>query len=127
MGHRLTKEQIVGVCRELLRQRRRVGVRDVTEQLLRLYGRRGRTERVAAILREEERAALPSPSGSSAAKSDVEALREQVHIAEEQAAQAKVRAARAEEMERRHQDFWAARYAERVEELERRYAELARP
>jgi hypothetical protein len=87
------------------------------------YGVKGRTERVAAVLRVEERSALPS----SAEPSELEALRERVRKAEERAAQAEKRAARAEEMERSHQDFWAARYAEKAEELERRFARLSAP
>lgn len=126
MKRRLASDLIAGACRELLQRQRRVGVRDVTGHLFEQYGIKGKTERIAAILKEQEAAALPSPSGSKAAP-EVEALLERARSAEERAGQAELRALRAEELERNHQDFWAARYAERVEELERRYAELARP
>lgn len=125
MKENLTRARIVGVCRELLHRQRRVGVRDVMRHLQMQYGIKGRTQRVAAILKEEEHAALPSPA-LSVPEANVAALLERVRIAEERAAQAELRAVRAEELERKHQDFWAARYAQRAEELEHRYAELAR-
>jgi hypothetical protein len=119
MRQRVTTLQIQEVCRELLRGQRRVGVRDVMRLLDARFGARGRTERIVAILKTEEaQCVLPSSSGSSMG-SDGDALREQVRAAEQ-------RALRAEELERTHQDFWAARYAEKAHELERRYAELSR-
>lgn len=124
MKHRLTKDQIADVCRCLLHQQRRVGVRDVMRQLHQQYGVKGRTERITAILKEEAGSALPFPLVPTEA-SDVAALSERVRVAEERAAQAELRAVRAEELERNHQDFWANRYAERVAQMERHYAELA--
>jgi len=127
MKRGLTTDDIAGACQELLQRQRRVRVLDVTHHLLQTHGTKGKTERIAAILKEQKAAAaLPSPSEAMVA-SGVAALLERVRIAEERAEQAELRAHRAEELERRHQDFWATRYAERVEELERRYAELARP
>jgi hypothetical protein len=41
-----------------------------------------------------------------------------VMVLRRELAEAERRAARAEELERRHQDFWAARYQEKVEELQ---------
>ena len=121
MHQRLTTEQIEAVCGELLRSQRWVGVRDVARLLRQRHGASGRTERIAAVLRREvQRCALPSPTTAMAEASDVTALREKLQLAEN-------RAERAEEMERRHQDFWAARYADKVQELEQRYAAQPHP
>jgi len=58
----------------------------VMDHLLERYGSKGKTKRVSAILKEQEAAALPFPSGSTGAP-DVEALLERVRIAEERAEQ----------------------------------------
>jgi hypothetical protein len=113
--------QIEEVCSALLRVRRKVGVRDVTSRLRELYGFKGRTQRVGIVLKrlKEEKIPLPFPSAEQAGPEVLECLRKQLREAEE-------RAARAEDRERRHQDFWAERYAEKVQELERRFEVLAR-
>lgn len=113
MNRKLTPEQIEATCRALLSSRRRVTIRTVMAQLRERHGATGRTERVSAILRriEGRRDFDPSHDPPSA---DTAALLERLLAAE-------ARAARSEELERRHQDFWAQRYAEKVDELERRY------
>jgi hypothetical protein len=121
MPRLVTSAQIEEACSALLRVRHRVGVRDVMRRLRELHGASGRTERVAIVLKrlQEVRTALPLPATQEASPEVVAHLREQLRAAEE-------RAARAEELERRHQDFWAERYAEKLQELERRFEALAR-
>jgi hypothetical protein len=83
-------------------------------ELRKEHGASGRTERVVKILRAEEQRTSAIPAPINATPSEV-SLREQLSIAER-------RAARAEELERDHQDFWAAKYEEKVSELARRPA-----
>jgi hypothetical protein len=115
MPSRLTAPQIETSCRQLLINQRRVGVRDVMEDLRNRHGLCGRTARVAGILRRVEQdlnqPKIPAGNGSA----EIALLRQQLRAAEH-------RAQRAEELERSHQDFWAKRYAEKVDELERRNA-----
>jgi hypothetical protein len=116
MPKRLVPEaQIEEACRALFRTRRKVGVRDVARYLQELHGFKGRTERVAIVLKrvQEEQIALPSPPDQQPDQAALAPLLRQLREAER-------RAARAEELERRHQDFWADRYAEKLQELERR-------
>jgi hypothetical protein len=111
MPSKLTSEQIRGTCQELLKKARSTTVREVMAQLRREYGACGRTERVKNILQDvlgEWRPEVPVVEDAN-----ITLLRQKLSDAE-------ARAARAEELERRHQDFWAARYAERVAELENR-------
>jgi hypothetical protein len=114
MNRKLTSEQIEATCRQLLSGRRPVTVRTVMAELRRRNGSAGRTERVSGILRRLQTAPEIESTGNAPA-ADVVALRERLEAAE-------ARAARSEEMERRHQDYWAKRYAEKADELERRYA-----
>lgn len=112
MNRKLTLDQIEVVCRDLLRSIRRVTVRAVMIELHRRYGAAGRTERVSEILRRLEASGTFNPPREPA---DTAALLQRLEVAE-------ARAARSEEMERRHQEYWAKRYAEKADELERRYA-----
>jgi hypothetical protein len=121
-GRRVTLAQIEEACGALLRIHRKVGVRDVTRYLHELHGFKGRTERVGIVLKrlQEEQITLPSPPVHHQADQEVLArLLRRLREAEE-------RATRAEELERRHQDFWAERYAEKLQELERRFEARAR-
>jgi len=114
MNRKLTDAQIEALCRELVAVQRRVGVRTIMAELRRRHGASGRTARVAQILRRAEQSISVVPAageGRAALLTMAERLR-----------QAEVRAARAEELERRHQDYWARRYAEKADELERKYA-----
>src|ERR1700722_8437678 len=108
MNCMLSSAQIEGVCVELLSVSLEVSVRDVERELKRRYGASGRRERVAAILR---RAKVEAPTPGATTNPAVESA------GAELIAEAFARAARAEELERRHQDFWAERYAEKCEEL----------
>lgn len=118
VNRKLTDQHIDEACRELLASRRRVGVRTVMAELRRRHGAAGRTERVSRVLREAEESATP-PAREAEGEPNVAELNARLRAAEE-------RAARAEELERRHQDFWARRYAEKADELERRYAAMLR-
>ena len=107
MHRKLTTEQIRRVCDEMLSQSQGASVASVMTRLRERHGASGRTARVAGILSEvlrEFRSRLDE-------NSDVTVLRREL-------AEAERRAARAEELERRHQDFWAERYREKVEELQ---------
>lgn len=112
MNRKLTAEQIEAACRDLLSRRRRVTVRAVMAELHRRHGFAGRTERVGQILRPLQAAPISARDAKSA---DIATLRERLENAE-------ARAARSEEVERRHQEYWAKRYAEKADELERKYA-----
>lgn len=114
MNRRLSSAQIEQMCVSLLSAHRRVGVRQVMRQLLVHHGASGSTERVAAILRRLQTQVPPSPVAAQS-EAQSQGLQEQLR-------QALERAARAEEIERRHQDFWADQYARKWEELEQRYA-----
>lgn len=111
MHRKLTSEQIRDVCVELASNSAQPTVRAVMGELRARYGASGRTARVAEILRGVGKPA-PSPVHVTES-SDVASLRYELLRAEQ-------RASRAEEIERRHQDFWAARYQEKVQELEER-------
>jgi len=116
----LTQTQIELACRELLASRRRVGVRDVMHELQRRHGVSGRTQRVGAVLKDLQSAPIgPVEASTMSLQSETRELQEQLKLAQQ-------RALRAEELERRHQDYWAARYDERAQELELKYAESAR-
>ena len=120
MREGLSESSIEEACRTLLSQRRRVGVRDVMTYLRMQHGIAGRTERVAGILRREElrsSTVMPPPNPPTLLPVELADLQEQLRLAE-------ARALRAEDLERRHQDFWAARYDEKVQEIEKRYADL---
>lgn len=97
----------------MLQQTDAPSVRSVMAHLRLRHGACGRTERVAKVLRGliEKR----EPRRQVSENSDLASLRQQLFEAEQ-------RAARAEELERRHQDFWAARYQEKIEELQFRVA-----
>lgn len=112
MNRKLTPEQIEGTCRHLLNQRGRVTVRAVMAELRRRHGACGRTERVSEIMGQLQIDRVSQPVSDQPA--DTPALLERLRAAE-------VRAERSEEIERRHQEFWARRYAEKADELERRY------
>lgn len=122
MNRKLTSEQIESTCRELLGGRRHVTVRDAMAELQRRHGAAGRTERVSRILSRLETHQPFEPTHVEAPAPDATALLERLDAAE-------ARAARSEEMERRHQDYWAERYAEKADELERKYSAIlqARP
>jgi hypothetical protein len=111
MHRKLTSEQIRTTCQALLTQTRSPTVRDVMARLRTDYGASGRTERVTRILHTVLEQWRPQPTVVE--DPDTTFLRQQL-------SDARARAARAEELERRHQDFWAARYDERVAELEQR-------
>jgi hypothetical protein len=104
MRQDLTTAQIREVCRELLQHPNSTSVRSTMRELRKKYGACGRTERVAEILRQEKQIQL-----TPGEPEDLVALRSQL-------LEAQRRAERAEERERRHQDFWAARYQEKVAE-----------
>ena len=113
MRRMITTEQIREARNELLQQSDSPSVRSVMALLRQRHGACGRTERVAEILRGlTEKQERPRPINES---SDLASLRQQLFEAEQ-------RAARAEELERRHQDFWAARYQEKLAELQYRVA-----
>ena len=115
MHRKLTAEQIRIVCGEMLLEPGKTTVRSIRNRLRHQYGASGRTERVAKILRAViESKKPPAPVAES---SDAISLHEKL-------LQAQQRAQRAEDLERRHQDFWAARYQEKVQELENRLAGL---
>lgn len=112
VNRKLSPAQIEATCRHLLNQRGRVTVRAVMAELRRRHGACGRTERVSEIMGQ-----LQIDRGSQAGSdqpTDTAALLERLRAAE-------ARAERSEEIERRHQDFWAKRYADKADELERRY------
>jgi hypothetical protein len=117
---RLTTGQIRNVCEEMLLQSDNPSVRRVMTELRQRHGACGSTERVAEILRGmiEQRGPRRSPVESP----DLALLRQQLLEAKQQVAAANQRAQRAEEIERSHQDFWAARYQEKLEELQYRVA-----
>ena len=117
----VTLAQIEEACSALLRTHRKVGVRDVTRYLQELHGFKGRTERVAIVLKRLQAAQIALPS-SPVEQSDRDVLTQLVR----QLREAEGRAMRAEELERRHQDYWANRYAEKLQELERRFEARAR-
>jgi hypothetical protein len=110
---KITIQQIREVCEEMLQQTDAPSVRSVMAQLSLRHGACGRTERVAEVLRGLIKKREPRHQVSE--NSDLASLRQQLFEAEQ-------RAARAEELERRHQDFWAARYQEKIEELQFRVA-----
>jgi len=113
MNRQLSRTQIEVVCIELVSTRPEVSVRDVTRELKRRHGAAGRNERVAGILK-----------GVKADASKVVIVSRPAVRADEwdtPIAKALERAERAEDRERRHQDFWADRYAQRCEELELHY------
>jgi hypothetical protein len=112
MRRRLTDLEIEGACRALLTSRRRVSVRDVAGHLRATYGAVGRRARVAAALLKIE-GECPPPG--------LPTVTEQGSTLEDDLRAARERLARAEERETKHQDLWAARYAERVAELEQRH------
>jgi len=110
MHRKLTSEQIRATCKEMLTRSRSVTVREVMARLRTEYGAGGRTERVSRILQSVLKEW--QPEAAVVEDADTAVLRRQL-------SDALTRAARAEELERRHQDFWAARYDERMAELER--------
>jgi hypothetical protein len=118
MRNGLSVPLIEEACRTLLSRRRRVGVRDVMAYLRDQYGIAGRTERVAKILSQIEAESAVTPSNlSTPVPIELTDLQRQLRVSE-------ARALRAEDLERHHQDFWAARYDEKVQEIEKRYAAL---
>jgi len=123
MGAHLTRDQIESACAELFSTQSRVTVNDVAARLKLLHGTSGRRARVAAILREFE-STLPFRRSTHPPSSPTLELEERLKAAEERAEQAEKRALIAEELERHHQDFWAARYDQKAQELENRYATL---
>lgn len=114
VNRKLTTEQIEAACRDLLSSNRRVTVRGVVAELRRRHGASGRMDRVGQILSRLESAQAFAPAGGGMS-GDVTALLARLKDAE-------ARATRSEEIERRHQDYWAKRYAEKADELERKYA-----
>jgi polyhydroxyalkanoate synthesis regulator phasin len=123
MGAHLSTDQIESACTDLFSTQARVTVNEVMARLKRLHGTGGRRARVAAILRQIE-SALPFRSPPPAEPSAIAELEQRLKAADERARRAEQRAALAEELERKHQDFWAARYDQKAQELERRYATL---
>jgi hypothetical protein len=119
MRRKLTNTQIEAACRALLERNRRVRVRDVARYLREQHRASGRTERIAAILRDTQKWFEAPPAPADAISVSVSELLKRVQVAEE-------RADRADERERKHQDFWANRYAEKVEELQHKYAAIER-
>lgn len=111
MHRKLTADQIRDVCKGMLLRSNHPSVNSVVAELRQRYGASGRRERVAEILRgligQQE------PRQYAVESSDLASLRQQLFEAQQ-------RAARAEELERRHQDFWAARYQEKLAELQYR-------
>ena len=120
MYRRLTTEQIRNVCGEMLLQSDNASVRSVMAELHQRHGASGSTARVAEILRGLLKQRGPRPS--LAESSELTSLRQQLAEARQQVAAANQRAERAEEIERSHQDFWAARYQEKLGELQLRIA-----
>jgi len=112
MARGLEKQAIEATCLRLLQTKRRVGVRDVTAELRRLYGAAARTERVAQILR--------SVADSVDQALDSTHLIEELQRLHQRVREAEQRAALAEEREARHQDFWATRYGDKLAALEAR-------
>ena len=85
-------------------------VREVEVELQSIYGASGRRERVNNILHSVK---VQWKAEASVADSDITSLQRQLLDAQR-------RAERAEALERSHQDFWAARYAEKLASLESR-------
>jgi hypothetical protein len=111
MRRKLTSEQIRSTCLAVLERSRSATVREVEVELQSIYGASGRRERVNNILhsvKEQWKA-----EAATADDSDITSLRRQLLDAQR-------RAERAEALERSHQDFWAARYAEKLVSLESR-------
>lgn len=116
---------IESICRELLQARRRVTLRQVTEELRRRFQASGKNARVARILREvAEELAIPSYEGTP----EGEILRLQGALRQAQAREneATARAELSEQRERSHQDLWARRIAERMDENDRQLAAALR-
>ena len=121
MNRKLTDATIESTCRELLQARRRVTLREVTEELRRRYRASGKNARVARILREvAERIAVPNYEGTPDA--EIARLREALRQAQRQVAESIARAELSEEREQAHQRLWAQRFAERMDEYDRRAA-----
>jgi hypothetical protein len=119
MPRGLSQQQIEAITRDLLTQRRAVTVRDVMHSLRVRFGSAGRTQRVCEVLKRLESEGEPSRMALALQSHEFQLLRERARAAE-------ARAALSEERERRHQDLWAARYAEKLEELERLHARPAK-
>lgn len=114
MNRKLTTDQILQTCQELSNP----SVRTVMQRLSHKYGVRGRTDRIRTLLNTlKQQAAPPLPSTPVAEPERVSLENAQLR---EQLAQALERASRAEDLERRHQDYFAARYAEQLEALKNR-------
>ena len=121
MYQKLSDAEIEQTCRALLQARRRVTVRQVSEELRRRYRASGKNARVARILREQsEHMAVPRYEDTPEA--EIASLRAELQRAERQRAAAIARAELSEERERSHQDWWARRIAERMDENDRRLA-----
>jgi hypothetical protein len=111
MRRKLTSEQIRSTCFAVLERSRSATVREVEVELQSIYGASGRRERVNNILHS---AKLQWKAEAATADDwDITSLRRQLLDAQR-------RAERAEALERSHQDFWAARYAEKLVSLESR-------
>lgn len=112
---------IQSACRDLLQARRRVTLRQVTEELRRRHGAAGKNERVARILREAARH-FTVPCFEGRPEAEILRLQESLRGAEARERAALQRAELSEQRERSHQDLWARRFAERMDENERKVA-----
>ena len=108
MRRKLTSEQIRTTCLAVLERSRSATVREVLVELQSHFGASGRRERVNNILHSVK--VQWKAEAATASDPDVTSLRRQL-------LDAMRRAERAEALERAHQDFWAARYAEKMVEL----------
>lgn len=112
---------IESTCRELLQARRRVTLREVTEELRGRYQACGKNARVARILRKVTES-MGAPSYEGTAEGEILRLQDSLRATEQREREAVARAELSEQRERSHQDLWARRIAERMDENDRRLA-----
>ncbi len=112
---------IQSTCRDLLQARRRVTLRQVTEELRRRHGAAGKNDRVARILREAA-GHFTVPCFEGKPEAEILRLQESLRGAEARERAALQRAELSEKRERSHQDLWARRIAERMDENDRQLA-----
>lgn len=97
----------------------------VCEELLNRHQARGKSARVARILRAAT-AGIPAPCYAGTAQEEIARLRHALDQATERTGEAEGRARVAEERERAHQDYWAQRYLEKLDEFDRQQAALVK-
>jgi hypothetical protein len=117
MHRKLTDEQIVAECRELLSQHRRVTVRDVSDALRARFGGPGRNRRAVRILDSlhDKVSFIAKSEQSEASHSE---LTRQLHASQQQLSKAREQITRLEKLADGYQDFWARRYADKLVELD---------